>query len=1018
MRIRDLSLCALVVAVAILTSADSCNNNFSINVVADNNPVNTGATTTLTAVPQNNDGNVTYTWSLSGSNCSTACGTLSTTTGSTVTYTAPANVPLTGKVTATANAVDKNSDKASGSVQLTITGTLSVSVTPAFFSFSPGGAPQSFSATVVNDPTAQGVSWSLSVTGVDCAAASAPCGTLSNATSSSVTYAPPASLAAAEQVALTATPLYDTKITASAILSISAGGSTPLTLSISPTSATVNPGGSPVSFMANISGTGSSQGVTWRLSQNGSACAAGASSPCGTLSSTSTNPVTYTPPASVSGSSTVTLTATAVAQSSVTSFVTITIQPATTQSLYPRYLFEVNNDNTISSYAVVPSTGQLRAVTHFAAPPQTIEAAGFNPVANVIYIIENNNVSGGNATVATLPVTASGQISDGGENFNGNLDGGAGTIAVDPLGRYLYGTDSVDGQIALYSLNSSSGLPTVEPGTAVSPKAKQLAIDSTGTFLYVEDSNENLLGYQIGTNGALTSVGSAPSSHPSSGGPIAVDPQNVYFVAVDNNSKPQLYAYALSNGALQPVPSSPFNLGAAGGFISEIAIDPTGTYLYAIDVANNQLIGVVNDNGVFTPITGSPFTIPSGGVPKQLSVDPTGKYVYVAFEDTQEVWAYTIATGGSAPGSLTLASKMRLRTSVSFAQLISAGSQPVTFTPQYLYVANSGTANIGQFSITPSSGELTSLGAPVTSGNSPYDVAASSNPAEPYVYSANQGANNISGYQIGSNGALTALTTSPYLAGNSPEWLVVDPSGANVFNVNSADATLTAFDITSSSGELFSTLLGGNTSQNPVHVSMDPNGIFAFSVNSPASPAQGSVTSFNVTVGAHSPSTVAAGNLSGVGAVHPSGEFFYVANGDNTISEYAINASTGALTSFGTVTVAASGPATYNFVVIEPSGNYLYYSDQVGNLIYIFSINPETGALTPASTPSVSTSVSPYAMTVDISGAYLYVSNLNAGNISIYSIDLTNGNLTAVGGGPVSTGGTFPRGMTSTGTLQ
>jgi 6-phosphogluconolactonase (cycloisomerase 2 family) len=742
-----------------------------------------------------------------------------------------------------------------------------------------------------------------------------------------------------------------------------------------------------------------------------------------TWASSSTNIATINSSGLATGVAAGTTNITAAVGSITSPATAVTLQvTATTQGLVPRYLFEVNTDNSISSYAVSPSTGQLRAVSHFDnVTPFPIEGAVLNPVVSAFYLIQPNSTTGGNASVITYAFSAAGRIAVANSNFNGDLDGGPGSIAVDPLGRFLYGTDSVDNQISLYTLDAHSGAASFS-GTAVkvSPAGKQLAIDPTGTFVYMEDSAGNIHSYQIGTGGTLTAVGTPPTQHPSMGGPIAVDPQNRYLVAVDNMSQPQVFAYQITNGTLTLVPSSPFDMGAGGAFISQIAIDPTGTYLYGIDVANNQLLGIFNNGGVFTPITGSPFASPNTQ-PKQLSVDPSGQYVYVAYENTQEVWTYGIASAGTVTpgGALSPTSKMRLRTSVSDSQMISAGTNPVTFTPQSFYVANSGTATIGQFGITPTSGALTSLGAPVAAGTAPYDVAADPNPSSPYLYAANQGSANISGYTIASNGTLSALSNSPFPAGNSPEWLAIDTvaSGEHLYSATSGDGALGLFDI--SNGTLFGTGSGGGTTdQNPVHVSLDPNDLFAFTVNSPAAVTHGSIDYFVIGHSIHGTS-VAAGNLPRFGAVHPSGEFFYVANnGDNTIFEYTINASTGAPTQFGSVSVPVTGTPNLSSIVIEPTGNYLYASDQTANKVYIFSVNRTTGALTAASTPSIATGNAPYAMAIDISGKYLYVSNLNSDDINIFSINLTNGSLTPVGTSTVPAGGTFPRGVTTTGIIQ
>jgi 6-phosphogluconolactonase len=504
---------------------------------------------------------------------------------------------------------------------------------------------------------------------------------------------------------------------------------------------------------------------------------------------------------------------------------------------------------------------------------------------------------------------------------------------------------------------------------------------------------------------------------------MIVDPTGSYLLAVDNSMSTQVYAYALSSGSLTAIPGSPFPVGSYGAVIDQMVIDPTGTYLYAIDTANSQLLGYSSSGSAFAPIAGSPFTTP-GTEPLQLSMDPSGKYVFVSFEDTQEVWTYTIESGGSTPGALTPSQKMRLRTSFGFGQLLLSGSAAVTFTPQYLYVANSGSGNIGQFGITASSGALSSLGAPVGAGTSPYDVAADSNPALPFLYAANEGSANISGYQIGANGALSALPDSPYATGDAPEWLVVDQTGGYVYNVNSTPGTLTSFAVNANSGTAFGDLssytFGGSAEVNCDFVTLDPNDLFVFTLGSPMpAPYSGIVDSFLLS-GNGTPTTISASQGPSGAAVHPSGEYIYVANsGTNLISEFSVNASSGALTSIGTVQVPIAGSsAGLSSVVVEPSGQYLFASDQNANLVYIYSINPSTGALTAASTPSIGTGSGPYALAVDISGSYLYVSNFTSNDISIFAIDLATGGLTAVGTSTTPTGGTSPRGLATKGTMQ
>ena len=182
----------------------------------------------FTATVQNDPGNRGVTWTLSGSGCAGAtCGALGNVTTTSVTYTAPASIPNPATVTLTATSIGDNSK--SSAATLTVTSPpppITVSVTPTSTSVQAiRNAP--FTATVQNDSANRGVSWSLSGTG--CADAS--CGTLSNITSTSVTYTAPAAVPNPARVTLTATSISDTARSTSASITIFAAGSVRVALS-------------------------------------------------------------------------------------------------------------------------------------------------------------------------------------------------------------------------------------------------------------------------------------------------------------------------------------------------------------------------------------------------------------------------------------------------------------------------------------------------------------------------------------------------------------------------------------------------------------------------------------------------------------------------------------------------------------------------------------------------------------------------------------------------------------------
>ena len=701
---------------------------------------------------------------------------------------------------------------------------------------------------------------------------------------------------------------------------------------------------------------------------------------------------------------------------------TLTVNAA--QATVPRYLFEVNADNTISDYAVLPSTGQLRSVSYFGIPALTVGGTAVNPVLPVIYMVQSDPMTGV-TQLSTFPVTAGGQISNAGATTANLSD----ALALDPLGRYLYGTDNTDHEIALFALDPTSGLPTAGTGSPITVTATELAIDPAGAFLYMEDNVGSIHSYQIGTGGALTAVGTPPSSHPQSGRQeIAVDPSGNFLLAIDAATEDSMYEYSISAGVLSPVAGSPFTIGSIGGNISQFVFDPAASFLYAIDDANNQLLGYAFSGSGLTPIAGSPFASPADGIPLEINVDPSGKLVFVSYETTGEVWTYNIASGGSAPGALTPVSKMRLHSSIEFAQLLSSGTAAVTFTPTALYIANSATpgGTIQQFTIDASTGNLTTLATPIGAGDEPLTVAT--DPFGLYAFDVANGGNpNVVGsvfaYSIISTG-LDFNNINIVGAGKGPSWLTTDLSGSFLYATMQTDNTVWKYDLVS--GVPTSGASAMSTHGGPVFVTTDPTGAFLYVGDSTAATID--VFSINLPDGSLSP--IAGGSVTqGLSqnwiAIDPSGRFAYSADPQfNAVWEFTID---GALTLNSTSHVALGPNHTTpgaSSVVVEPTGKFLYATNEIMSQIYAFTIDPSTGLLTQVSTGMsngqvANTDPSPTGLAVDISGKFLYCVNAGAtaqtASIDIFAIDLTTGLLTPVATVPDVA---FAAGFTTTGTLQ
>jgi hypothetical protein len=168
---------------------------------------------------------------------------------------------------------------------------ISVTIANKITTIAAGAAAVTLNASVKNDSTNSGVTWALVTGGNACSPA---CGSLSGATSTSITYTPPATLPAAPNNAptITATSVKDTSKSDSDGFTITAPA---ISVTITNKITSVVAGSTAITFQATVHNDSANKGVTWALNEpNGSPCPTG----CGALSGNTSTSVTYTPPSS------------------------------------------------------------------------------------------------------------------------------------------------------------------------------------------------------------------------------------------------------------------------------------------------------------------------------------------------------------------------------------------------------------------------------------------------------------------------------------------------------------------------------------------------------------------------------------------------------------------------------------------------------------------------------------------------------------------------------------------------
>jgi 6-phosphogluconolactonase (cycloisomerase 2 family) len=419
-----------------------------------------------------------------------------------------------------------------------------------------------------------------------------------------------------------------------------------------------------------------------------------------------------------------------------------------------------------------------------------------------------------------------------------------------------------------------------------------------------------------------------------------------------------------------------FLAGCGGGTAS--TVNPTQT---------------LNPNSTPTITAISPNSAVAGGAALTLTINGTN---FVA--------ASMVNFGGAAP-TTTFVNSTQLTAAIPAAAIASTGTPAVTVTNP---APGGGTSNPMNFTIT-SGGP-----SPVPTISVLYPSCAPA--GEQFVDSVDNqlevvGLNFVAGSVVRWNGS-----DRPTASNGSINGLIAQISASDI--AAAGTAAVTVFNSEpggGSSNSLTFTITAGAV--DPQSIAVDPTGKFAYVMNAGCDGGVGSYVSMytiNPTTGALASigppaSTYGYGAYTESVTVDPFGKFAYVTNSgdvydygdgaDGNVAMYTIDATTGALTSTGTINGNCPGLCFPSSVVVDPSGKFAYVAN--GNTpgsagsVFMYTINATTGALTSIGT--IATGTNPVSVAVDPAGKFAYVTNSNSNDVSMYTINGTTGLLTPIG---------------------
>jgi 6-phosphogluconolactonase (cycloisomerase 2 family) len=322
---------------------------------------------------------------------------------------------------------------------------------------------------------------------------------------------------------------------------------------------------------------------------------------------------------------------------------------------------------------------------------------------------------------------------------------------------YAYATNFDDSSVSQYVLDATTGAlsPLATPKVAAGNNPFSISVEPSGEYVYVSNWLSNSVSqYRIGDNGSLSPIGTGTVTVGLQPNAVTIDHAN-RFAYVTNLGESTISQFKIGlDGALAPLSGPPV---ATGTNPATLIVDPTNKFAYVGNFGANAANppagpGTISQysigaDGSLTPNTVA-ATVVSGSGPNSMAIDPTGKYLYVANLGDNNLGQYTINPDGTLVAMLT--------------PTVATGVRPfgVTIHPtgKFVYVANSTDNTISQYSVNttgPAIGGLTPITAAIPAGNVVSSVAV--DPTGNYLYATNRGDQTVSQYKINADGSLTAM---------------------------------------------------------------------------------------------------------------------------------------------------------------------------------------------------------------------------------------------------------------------
>lgn len=285
-----------------------------------------------------------------------------------------------------------------------------------------------------------------------------------------------------------------------------------------------------------------------------------------------------------------------------------------------------------------------------------------------------------------------------------------------------------------------------------------------------------------------------------------------------------------------------------------------------------------------------------------------------------------------------------------------------------------------------------------------------------YAYTVNAYDNSLASYRIDAEGMLHF--TGHWPIPSFPAAVAVHPSGRFVLTASDVSTQIGVFRIDPATGGVSAVTgspFAAERTRSAFFIGFHPSGRFVFVASrfDGVLVFQMDVDTGHLTQLPDSP--YVAGRRTRSLVVHPSGRFVYATNGHtNSISAYHVDADSGALSPVDGAPFPGDDVAPYDealmffqdnpaemgggphYVVMAPSGEYLYVANWVGGSLSAYRINSQTGQLTSLPGSPFMTDLYPYAVAVHPSGRFVYGLSWASEGVVAHRVDPQSGELTRI----------------------